>query len=899
MAGFAPNLEKSGNGSSHPSLDLVLPRRIAFHPARKLSDSFLTGDFKLETLNPGFNSQKISLNPSFSALAKTSEAVDAQEIVLDPELTLGIGFKRIGAGLANLGNTCYLNSVLQCLTYTEPLAAYLQSGKHKSSCHIAGFCAMCAIQNHVRSALQSSGKILSPMHLVRNLRSISHSFRASRQEDAHEYMVNLMESMHRCCLPSGVSSETPSAYEKSLVHKIFGGKLRSQVKCTQCSHCSNTFDPFLDLSLQIVKADSLPKALAHFTAVEELDGGQKQYQCARCKEKVRARKQLTIHKAPYVLTIHLKRFGSGEPGRKIDKKVEFGTTLNLKPYVSGPYEGDLKYSLYGVLVHAGWSTHSGHYYCFVRTSSGVWHALDDNRVSQVSEKSVMEQKAYMLFYVFDRKNSNMKKSILQNGVIPGSVNRAVENSWNHNIGVKNGISLSAASMVREVKLHKMGSSSPAVNSLNNSKHAVSELSNLKTNMDTAFGCSHQSAESIKVSSNATISSAGSAKAALNDAINKHASNNRISKQACEEKLATPSNGDSESCVTNSCTVYDNSPDVSKTGTAHVDYVHKSAILSTGDTDSHIPSPKKLLAPNGSVGCQPGGSVGEEKTVDLPRISTQNSEAQLSIDAQATVTNGCSEEALTNQNTICAVLDQKRTTSKQIRKRKYLPMMPTSRGRMFLAALKVQKDYKHKARSQIRQSIAKDILGTKLRSQTGVPEQVHRDPVHAQGMSCQVGVAYKENGYANLGDQSQCDNGSTSIRKRMNRERNMQKTAETNESGDLACVREANGQHKGAVQNKFMDLLSRGLSPIAVARWDDGQASGCDRAKQFQGKLLTSIGYVLDEWDEEYDQGKRKKIKKSQHLAGMGNPFQEIATKKAKLKHTNLEQTRPGHQPLRI
>lgn len=39
-----------------------------------------------------------------------------------------------GAGLINMGNTCYLNSVLQCLTYTEPLAAYLQSGRHRNSC---------------------------------------------------------------------------------------------------------------------------------------------------------------------------------------------------------------------------------------------------------------------------------------------------------------------------------------------------------------------------------------------------------------------------------------------------------------------------------------------------------------------------------------------------------------------------------------------------------------------------------------------------------------------------------------------------------------------------------------------------------------------------------------------
>lgn len=62
------------------------------------------------------------------------------------------------------------------------------------------------------------------------LLGISRNFKNARQEDAHEYMVNLLESMHRCCLPLGLPSESPSAYEKSLVHKIFGGRLRSQVK---------------------------------------------------------------------------------------------------------------------------------------------------------------------------------------------------------------------------------------------------------------------------------------------------------------------------------------------------------------------------------------------------------------------------------------------------------------------------------------------------------------------------------------------------------------------------------------------------------------------------------------------------------------------------------------------
>ncbi|MQM20075.1 hypothetical protein Taro_053089, partial [Colocasia esculenta] len=445
--------------------DELFKRRIEFHPARKPLSAFALsgGDFHIETLNPSSDSRgpAAPAGDSASSSAAAGKRLDGGELHrsgLDPGLSFEITFRRIsnrpickdyrtnivteqGAGLANLGNTCFLNSVLQCLTYTEPFAAYLQSGKHKSSCRAAGFCALCALQSHVMDALQSTGKILRPFNLVKNLRCISRNFRNSRQEDAHEYMINLLESMHKCCLPSGIASECSSAYEKSLVHKIFGGCLRSQVKCMECSFCSNKFDPFLDLSLEIVKADTLCKALSHFTSEEHLDGGQRQYQCQQCKQKVRALKQLTIHKAPHVLTIHLKRFGSDMPGQKIDRKVDFESTLDLKPYVSSP-EGDLKYTLYGVLVHAGHGTHSGHYFCFVRTSSGMWHSLNDHQVGithsapsynlemykiviaicifnflmvtsqvcQVSEKTVLQQKAYMLFYVRNVRSSSPKRA---------------------------------------------------------------------------------------------------------------------------------------------------------------------------------------------------------------------------------------------------------------------------------------------------------------------------------------------------------------------------------------------------------------------------------------------------------------------------------------------------------
>lgn len=52
-------------------------------------------------------------------------------------------------------------------------------------------------------------------------------------------------------------------------------------------------------------------------------------------------------------------------------------------------------------------------------------------------------------------------------------------------------------------------------------------------------------------------------------------------------------------------------------------------------------------------------------------------------------------------------------------------------------------------------------------------------------------------------------------------------------------------------------------------------------------------------DEEYDQGKRKKIRQFKHSFGGPNPFQEIATKKSQLKKLKLERSGSANEPFRI
>ncbi|KAG9476898.1 hypothetical protein GDO78_002348 [Eleutherodactylus coqui] len=70
-------------------------------------------------------------------LAVPGDSINTPQKILFPAEKLRLKWQRIqkvGAGLQNLGNTCFVNSVLQCLTYTAPLANYMLTREHSKAC---------------------------------------------------------------------------------------------------------------------------------------------------------------------------------------------------------------------------------------------------------------------------------------------------------------------------------------------------------------------------------------------------------------------------------------------------------------------------------------------------------------------------------------------------------------------------------------------------------------------------------------------------------------------------------------------------------------------------------------------------------------------------------------------
>lgn len=292
--------------------------------------------------------------------------------------------------MVNLGNTCFMNSVLQSLRYSRRFyAAVRDAATHHADDEPCARkeCTLCDAVQTIALLKSGSGRAVKPTsQLLKCISSTVGPAGLHRQEDAHEFARLFLEAV--------VARERTRQGRTSAMFDAFRGTLQTSCVCTVCRFESKTVEHFQDLSLAVRHAPggdtlSLDKALNGFIAPELLDADNA-YMCSKCKVSVRAEKRTLPLTLPLVLAVHLKRFGVSQ--EKIVDHVDFQEYLHVR------CGGETKvFRLAAVIVHQGALVHYGHYYALVRTDEG-WLQMDDSRVSSRTWDQVRQAQAYMLFY---------------------------------------------------------------------------------------------------------------------------------------------------------------------------------------------------------------------------------------------------------------------------------------------------------------------------------------------------------------------------------------------------------------------------------------------------------------------------------------------------------------------
>ncbi|KAJ7471011.1 hypothetical protein FB451DRAFT_1472862 [Mycena latifolia] len=322
-------------------------------------------------------------------------------------------------GLLNLGQTCFMNVVLQCFIHNPLLRNYFLGDKHNhKQCKVEEDCTCCEMDKLFTEIFSDETTAYGPINFLVSTWKKSAELSGYAQQDAHEFFISTLNHIH------SNSRGSTNVSCNCIIHSTFAGQLQSDVVCGRCSNVTSTVDPMLDISLELKgKAgegasgeNTLTACLKRYTQPEKL--GSKQYSCAKCKTAHEASKRLSIRKLPPVLSFQLKRFehktSDKSSARKIDAQIRFPATLNMAPFTtlvmraaekenSSPafsYPGPAamyEYDLFAVINHEG-QINNGHYTNFARFED-EWYRFDDDKVTHATLGGCLNSNAYMCFYV--------------------------------------------------------------------------------------------------------------------------------------------------------------------------------------------------------------------------------------------------------------------------------------------------------------------------------------------------------------------------------------------------------------------------------------------------------------------------------------------------------------------
>ena len=334
------------------------------------------------------------------------------------------------SGLANLGNTCFVNSCVQILSHTYELNSFLKQETYRSRLKRTPGTALLLEWDELRKMLWGDNCIISPGKFIKTVQKVAEIkgtdlFTGFSQNDLPEFLLFIIDCFHnalareiKMTISGNPSNNTDNiaiqcfemiknmySKEYSEIWNLFYAVHVSEISDLKTGESLKiTPEPYFMIDLPIPSNNKSPTLIDCFNLYvegETLDG-ENGWINEATKERIDIKKKIQFWSFPNILVIDLKRFNTRL--QKSQVLVTFPMdNLDLSEYVIGYKKNSYKYELYGVCNHSG-GVMGGHYTAYVKNANGKWYHFNDTSVSEVGLlDSIVSPKAYVLFY---RKKAN-------------------------------------------------------------------------------------------------------------------------------------------------------------------------------------------------------------------------------------------------------------------------------------------------------------------------------------------------------------------------------------------------------------------------------------------------------------------------------------------------------------
>lgn len=352
-------------------------------------------------------------------------------------------------GLRNLGNTCYLNAVMQAFSSLREFVAELRAMPASIPPCQDGALFRCSVEMLQQMSSTGAGRgPLSPGKLREQIAVASPMFGRNEQQDAHEFLLEYTNQLHdellsarNVFLPQDAELEQVERCQLA-THVHLDSEVQKRLQCVNCSHARVLQERFRDFSIDFPADDknnkcALASMVRSYFAPEELEA-----RCDHCGS-VAAHMEKRLTSPPRTLVLHLKRFVPNLEKRRYDKRhqsVDFPARFDLQECLGGsspaqpsvasrlparplarhdslgsaekphaqpvaPPSPPMWYNLRSLVAHDGASPQAGHYVCYAKGEQGAWRLYDDSLVKEMpvgfDPQLQLGQRAYILFYVLE------------------------------------------------------------------------------------------------------------------------------------------------------------------------------------------------------------------------------------------------------------------------------------------------------------------------------------------------------------------------------------------------------------------------------------------------------------------------------------------------------------------